>query len=106
LGKAGATEIVDSIIADMTGRRGLRQAWDEIDSELQDEIRAKWIALAKSRLPAPGPTYEQCVEAITQHVDEWVNEIRAAAIGRDSLEALRALGIVLPPKPGTEEPKQ
>lgn len=40
-----AADLVDKIIKDMNGRRGLRQAWEDIDDEIQDEIRLKWIAI-------------------------------------------------------------
>lgn len=36
---------VDQIINDLTGRRALRQAWDEIDNDIQAEIRAQWSIL-------------------------------------------------------------
>jgi hypothetical protein len=38
-----AEAIVDAIINDLTDRRGLRQAWDQIDEGVQAEIRATWI---------------------------------------------------------------
>jgi hypothetical protein len=33
---------VFDIITDLTDRRGLRQEWEEIDSDIQDEIIEKW----------------------------------------------------------------
>jgi hypothetical protein len=33
---------VYDIITDLTDRRGLRQEWEQIDSDIQDEIIAKW----------------------------------------------------------------
>lgn len=44
---AQAEEIVDAIISDLTGRRGLRQEWDQIDEDIQGEIRSKWMILAR-----------------------------------------------------------
>jgi hypothetical protein len=34
--------IVDEIVADLCGRRGLRQEWEEIDEETQKEIKLTW----------------------------------------------------------------
>jgi hypothetical protein len=33
---------VFDIISDITDRRGLRQEWEEIDGDIQDEIIEKW----------------------------------------------------------------
>jgi hypothetical protein len=33
---------VFDIITDLTDRRGLRQEWENIDSDIQDEIIEKW----------------------------------------------------------------
>jgi hypothetical protein len=33
---------VNAIISDLTGRRGLRHEWDNIDDDIQDEIRETW----------------------------------------------------------------
>lgn len=40
--------VVDSIIEDLQGRRGLGEEWDSIDSDVQEEIRQKWIQLARN----------------------------------------------------------
>ena len=37
--------IVDAIIHDLSGRRGLRHEWDQIDEDVQTEIRDQWIAI-------------------------------------------------------------
>jgi len=37
--------IVSAILHDLTDRKGLRHAWDDIDEEIQDEIKAEWIDL-------------------------------------------------------------
>ena len=34
---------VFEIISDFTGRRGLRQSWDDIDVDIQEEIIQSWI---------------------------------------------------------------
>lgn len=41
-----AREIVRAIIGDFTGRRGLRQEWEQIDLEIREEIEKAWIAAA------------------------------------------------------------
>lgn len=38
--------IIDAIIEDLTDRRGLRQAWEDIDEDIQQEIRNVWIEIA------------------------------------------------------------
>lgn len=43
-----AETIVDAIIADLSGRKGLGDEWDVIDDEIRAEIRAEWIGLASS----------------------------------------------------------
>lgn len=42
--------IVNSIIADLTDRRGLRQEWEYIDSEIQNEIEKTWIEIVQKVL--------------------------------------------------------
>jgi len=37
--------IVDAILHDLQGRKGLRHQWNEIDEEIQEEIRTEWIDL-------------------------------------------------------------
>ena len=36
---------VDKILSDLTDRRGLRQAWDDIDRDIQAEIKHTWALL-------------------------------------------------------------
>ena len=36
---------VFDIITDLTNRRGLRQEWENIDGEIQDEIIKKWLTI-------------------------------------------------------------
>ena len=40
--------IVDGIIKDLTDRRGLRQEWDQLDDEIQQEINDTWVAIVLS----------------------------------------------------------
>lgn len=45
-----ADKIVAAILDDMLGRRGLDGAWDEIDEDIQEEIRATWAAIVQKEL--------------------------------------------------------
>jgi hypothetical protein len=36
---------VDAILADVTDRRGWRQAWDTFDDDIQEEIKEKWKSI-------------------------------------------------------------
>jgi trans-2-enoyl-CoA reductase len=45
-----ASEIVQKIIGNLTDRRGLRQAWDEIDEDIQTEIAETWQGIVKDVL--------------------------------------------------------
>lgn len=49
-----ALEAVDKIVEDLTDRRGLRQEWENIDEEIQAEIKLAWAKVIDStffRLP-------------------------------------------------------
>lgn len=43
-------DVVDAIIKDFTDRRGLRQGWEQIDEDIQEEIKERWIELARDIL--------------------------------------------------------
>lgn len=43
-------EIVRGILADLTDRRGLRQAWESIDGEVEEEILSTWAGLVEEAL--------------------------------------------------------
>ena len=45
-----AQQIVELIEADLTDRRGLRQEWEHIDYDIQDEIRDTWAELIRKVL--------------------------------------------------------
>lgn len=47
-----AEEIVDAIIDNLTDRKGLRHEWDNIDEEIQAEIRADWMLIARRVIEA------------------------------------------------------
>jgi len=40
-----AFNVVDEIIADLSDRGGLGDAWGECDFEIREEIRERWAAL-------------------------------------------------------------
>lgn len=42
-----AQMIVESIIDDLTGRKGLRQEWGGIDDDIREEIRETWRGIAQ-----------------------------------------------------------
>lgn len=42
-----AEKIVDGILEDLKDRRGLRQSWEGCDEEIQAEIRAEWMLIAR-----------------------------------------------------------
>lgn len=45
-----AIEIVQAIYRDLHGRRGLRQTWDDIDADIQEEILEAWTAIVETKL--------------------------------------------------------
>jgi hypothetical protein len=47
MSKGFAETVVDKIIANLRDRRGLRQEWEQIDEEIQEEIRQDWIKIVE-----------------------------------------------------------
>lgn len=45
-----AQRVVEVIRKDFTDRRGLRQSWESIDDETQDEILDKWTSLVRKEM--------------------------------------------------------
>lgn len=45
ISEAQAKAIVKAIIADLSGRKGIGDEWDQIDSDIKREIKAEWIRL-------------------------------------------------------------
>ena len=43
-------EIVESILLDLKDRKGLRQEWDQIDHNIQQEIKEGWIRIVEEIL--------------------------------------------------------
>lgn len=41
---------VDDIVADLTDRRGLRQEWEEIDPEIQEDIKQAWMEIISANV--------------------------------------------------------
>jgi hypothetical protein len=46
--------IVGLIVEDFTDRRGLRQEWEQIDDDIQQEIRKTWEGLVEKGLAVNG----------------------------------------------------
>jgi hypothetical protein len=42
---SGIIAKVYDIISDLSDRRGLRQEWEQIDGDIQDEIIEKWLEI-------------------------------------------------------------
>ena len=42
-----ATAAVNAIISDLCNRRGLRQAWEDIDEDIRQQILDKWVDLVE-----------------------------------------------------------
>jgi len=38
-------KILFEIVSDLTGRRGLRQEWEGIDDDIQEEIMDEWLEI-------------------------------------------------------------
>jgi hypothetical protein len=47
-------KIVFSLLRDIVDRRGLKQAWDQIDKKEQDKIINAWIDIVKLKLTESG----------------------------------------------------
>lgn len=45
-----AAQIVHEIVADLSGRRGLRQEWEQIDPDIRREIVEAWTKIAADHL--------------------------------------------------------
>ena len=48
-----AEAAVLAILEDLTGRRGLRQAWEDIDLDIQQEIAQTWADTIRSKTGVP-----------------------------------------------------
>jgi hypothetical protein len=46
--KQTAQKIVSAIVEDLSDRRGLRQEWEQIDEEIQAEIKQTWAGIILS----------------------------------------------------------
>jgi len=54
-GKGMANKVVDAILFDLTDRRGIKNAWHDIDDDIQEEIKAKWAAIIAKSYPSLVP---------------------------------------------------
>ena len=43
---------VDEIIDDLKGRGGLCHVWDQIDEDIQEEIKEEWAEILNKNCPA------------------------------------------------------
>lgn len=50
-----AEQIRDAVLADLLGRKGFDWAWDDIDPDIQEEIRAQVLSIVSSHLGADVP---------------------------------------------------
>ncbi len=89
-----AKAIVEAIVKDMTGRRGLRQEFDGIDKAVQDEIVNSWCDIVSAAIDATDaiPAIGTFGWAVRQH-----RPMRRAAwlkhppVGARNEEAVRAI---------------
>lgn len=67
---------VDRIIADLSDRRGLRGEWDQIDADIQTEIRDNWSRILREAVgeptpaPPPNPLAQAIADALNRHSAE------------------------------------
>ncbi|MHC4196170.1 MAG: hypothetical protein ACYSQZ_09610 [Planctomycetota bacterium] len=47
--KPVSKQILFEIIDDLTDRRGLRQEWDQIDDDIQNEILSDWLKIIETK---------------------------------------------------------
>lgn len=45
MNRSKATEIVESLLADLAGREGLGDEWYRVDEDVQKEIIAEWVEI-------------------------------------------------------------
>jgi hypothetical protein len=50
--KIRARQIVDKIVDDLTDRAGLENVWEELDEDIQNEIKQEWQEIIISNLPS------------------------------------------------------
>ena len=43
-------EIIEEIIEDISDRRGLKNEWNGIDKDIQDEIKEVWFNIIKEKI--------------------------------------------------------
>lgn len=67
---------LDLIINDLTGRSGLRQEWDNIDLDIQEEIKETWDSYIQTYaeqcvMEKSGPWRRNLREFYEKKIDEW-----------------------------------
>ena len=60
--KETSTVVVGQIVADITDRRGLRQAWESVDGEIQEDIKDTWADLIATAFQVGEPLAEGDIE--------------------------------------------
>jgi len=50
-----AVSLRDAVLANLLGRKGFDWVWDDIDPDIQEEIRAELLALILSRMDQVRP---------------------------------------------------
>lgn len=92
--RLAAGRIVLGILADVTDRRGWRQAWDGIDADVRKEIVEKWMGLVESEIgaqPTPPITAEYNPET---GAGGWRQDGDFVILGEGPINAI---GVDLPP---------
>ncbi len=84
-----AKTIVDAIVNNLTDRKGLRHEWDNIDADVELEIRDEWAEIVDASIASlmnPGDAaIEAAYDAVSiddrwhiEHQDDWLKSWRAA----------------------------
>ena len=68
-----AESIVEALIADLTGRKGFRELWNQIDPVFRDEIRQKWANIVNTNEQARACGLRSQVTALGRQLDREDN---------------------------------
>ena len=81
-----AQQIVELIEVDLTDRRGLRQEWEHIDNDIQDEIRDTWVGIIRKMLGKEAEELRNVVEILLgecrEHDREYQHVTKLSVIER------------------------
>jgi hypothetical protein len=67
---SAARRIIDAILADFRDRSGFDHAWDGTDDDIQQEIRAAWVAAASAEI-APIEDRVERLRAVVRDLLAW-----------------------------------